>query len=187
MKSFLLHLFSAIYSFVILNLNKVEYKQLPFIRGRIYLWNYGKIIFQGKTTINSSGRSNSVGMSKRFSIYTKKGAIVTIGDNTGFSGVSIHCINKIQIGNDTIIGANTSVWDNDLHELNYLERLNRSGNINSSPIYIGSNVFIGESCRILKGVTIGDRSIVGAGSIVTKNIPSDEIWAGNPAVFIRSL
>jgi acetyltransferase-like isoleucine patch superfamily enzyme len=173
------------YSFVILNLNNIEYTKLPFIRGRIYVWNYGKIIFQGKTIINSSLKSNSVGMCKHFSIYTKQGATVTIGNNTGFSGVSIHCINKIQIGNDTIIGANTSVWDNDLHELDYVERLNHSGNIHSAPISIGNNVFIGEGCRILKGVTIGDRSIVGAGSIVTKNIPPDEIWAGNPAKFVK--
>ncbi len=52
---------------------------------------------------------------------------------------------------------------------------------------IEDNVFIGANCIILKGVKIGDRSIIGAGSVVTKNVPSDQIWAGNPAKFIREI
>lgn len=50
---------------------------------------------------------------------------------------------------------------------------------------INDNVFIGARCIILKGVTIGSKSIIGAGSVVTKNIPEGEIWAGNPAKFIK--
>ena len=52
---------------------------------------------------------------------------------------------------------------------------------------IENNVFIGANSMILKGVKIGDRSIIGAGSVVTKNVPSDQIWAGNPAKFIREI
>lgn len=52
---------------------------------------------------------------------------------------------------------------------------------------IEDNVFIGARCIILKGVTIGENSIVGAGSVVTKSIPANEIWAGNPAKFIRKI
>jgi len=185
MKRLILNSLSSVYSYIVMNIKNVKYNSLPFIRGRIYLWNYGKIVFEGKVTINSSIRSNSAGMAKRFSIYTHKGAIVIIGNNVGLSGVSIHSRESIKIGNNTIIGANTSIWDNDFHELDWNDRLNRKGNINTAPIIIGNNVFIGEGCRILKGVTIGDRAIVGVGSIVTKDIPADEIWAGNPARFIR--
>lgn len=56
-----------------------------------------------------------------------------------------------------------------------------------APVVIGDNVFIGAKCIILKGVTIGENSIVGAGSVVTKSIPANEIWAGNPAKFIRKI
>ena len=52
---------------------------------------------------------------------------------------------------------------------------------------IGNDVFIGTNSLILKGVEIGDRSIIGAGSVVTKSVPASEIWAGNPAVFLRKI
>ena len=57
----------------------------------------------------------------------------------------------------------------------------------TAPICIGEDVFIGANSTILKGVTIGDRSIVASGSVVTKSIPSDQLWGGNPAKKIRDL
>ena len=60
-------------------------------------------------------------------------------------------------------------------------------NAKTSPITISDNVFIGTSCIICKGVSIGENAVIGAGSIVTKNIPANEIWAGNPAKFIRKI
>lgn len=58
---------------------------------------------------------------------------------------------------------------------------------NNAPVVIEDNVFIGARSIILKGVTIGENSIVGAGSVVTRSIPSNQIWGGNPAKFIRNL
>ena len=52
-------------------------------------------------------------------------------------------------------------------------------------VFIGDNVFIGANCIIAKAVTIGNNAIIGAGSIVTKDIPDNEVWAGNPAKFIK--
>ena len=60
-------------------------------------------------------------------------------------------------------------------------------NLRKHGAWIGEDVFIGAHSIILKGVTIGARSIVGAGSVVTKDIPADEVWAGNPAKCIRKL
>lgn len=57
----------------------------------------------------------------------------------------------------------------------------------SAPVIIEDNAFIGARSIILKGVTIGANSIIGAGSVVTKSIPANEIWAGNPAKFIRKI
>lgn len=57
----------------------------------------------------------------------------------------------------------------------------------SAPVVIGNNVFIGMDTLVLKGVTIGDRAVVAARSVVTKSIPADEVWGGNPAKFIRKI
>ena len=59
--------------------------------------------------------------------------------------------------------------------------------IKTKPILIKEGAFIGAQSIILKGVTIGKHSVVGAGSVVTKDIPDGEIWGGNPAVFIRKV
>ena len=59
--------------------------------------------------------------------------------------------------------------------------------INSAPVIIKDGVFIGADTLILKGVTIGEKSVIGAGSIVTRNVPAGKIWAGNPAKFLRRL
>ena len=75
-----------------------------------------------------------------------------------------------------------------MHSLDYqVRKNNRNDNVLSSEIRIKSGAFVGSRCIILKGVTIGEHSIIGAGSVVTKNIPNNEIWAGNPAKFIRSI
>ena len=55
------------------------------------------------------------------------------------------------------------------------------------PVIIENSVFIGAQSIILKGVTIGKNSIIGAGSVVTKNVPANQIWAGNPARFIKNI
>lgn len=79
------------------------------------------------------------------------------------------------------------IYDNDFHSISYTERINGDKNIKAAPVIIQDSAFIGAHSIILKGVTIGARSVVGAGSVVAKSIPSDEVWAGNPARFIRKL
>lgn len=142
----------------------------------------------GKNIIfNNSLKSNLVGLFKPSTIYIQKGASLTIGDNTGFSGVSIYCSKKISIGNNVNCGGNVSIWDTDFHPLDYSDRsINDLTKIKSLAVSIGNDVFIGGHSIILKGVSIRDRSIIGAGSVVTKAIPPDEIWAGNPAKFIKT-
>ena len=87
--------------------------------------------------------------------------------------------------------------DTDAHNLDYKVRRSReiahngisidSLTANSKPIIIEKDVLIGTRCIILKGVTIGERSIIGSGSVVTKSIPSDCIAAGNPCKVIKML
>ncbi len=172
-------------NFIVIIYNRVDYKCFPKINGKLIVKNHGKCFFGMGVHFNSTILSNLAGLYKPCTIYVLKGAILNIGDSTGFSGVSIYCTNNITIGNYCNIGVNVAIWDTDFHPLNYLERRVTIVGAKKAPIVIGNDVFIGANSIILKGITIGDRAIIGAGSIVTKNIPSDEIWAGNPAKFIK--
>lgn len=164
---------------------QINYASFPIIKGKLLVKNSGNCFLGKDVHFNSTILSNLAGLYKPCTIYVLRGANLIIGDNTGFSGVSIYCTNSITIGAYCNIGVNVGIWDTDFHPLDYLERRVTIESAKKAPIVIGNDVFVGANSIILKGVTIGDRSIIGAGSIVTKNIPSDEIWAGNPAKFIR--
>ena len=123
-------------------------------------------------------------------ICAEEGARIAIGDNVGMSSPCLWARNSIIVGNNVNIGACCVIMDHDAHSLNRELRRSRAdelGDIASAPIVIGDDVLIGTGCYILKGVHIGPRSIVGAGSVVTHDVPPDEIWAGNPARFIRRI
>ncbi|MBS1663245.1 MAG: sugar O-acetyltransferase [Bacteroidetes bacterium] len=90
----------------------------------------------------------------------------------------------VTIGSRTLFGPNVQIYTA-THPINHKERA--SGLEFAKPITIGEDVWIGGSAVICPGVTIGDRSIIGAGSVVTRDIPADVIAAGNPCKVIRSL
>jgi acetyltransferase-like isoleucine patch superfamily enzyme len=116
----------------------------------------------------------------------KLSAEIIIGNNNWFSNnVSIIANEKIVIGTGCRIGDNVSFFDCDFHEIDPAHRGRSHGP--TFPVSIGNNVWIGSGVRVLKGVTIGDNSIVGAMSLVTKSIPPDCIAAGNPARVISQL
>ena len=165
--------------------------------------NYKTISFNGHTFL-SIHRDSSVQIAPYFVVnsgsrYTMgtesskinvgKGATLRIGEHTGISSCVLVCRNKIEIGNYVFVGYGTMIYDTDFHSLNWRERGYDVPikNIKTSPVKIGNNVFIGARCIIGKGVEIGDRSIIAAGSVVVKSIPPDEIWGGNPAKFIKKL
>jgi acetyltransferase-like isoleucine patch superfamily enzyme len=174
------------YHLLLLKYNSVEFEELPTINGKMIIINRGRCKIGKNVIFNNSIRSNLAGLFKPSTIYIQKGASLMIGDNTGLSGVSIYCSKHINIGNNVNCGGNVSIWDTDFHPLYYSDRrTNDLSKIKSLAISIGNDVFIGGHSIILKGVSIGDRAIIGAGSVVTKAIPPDEIWAGNPARFIK--
>ncbi|GAA4333103.1 hypothetical protein GCM10023149_39670 [Mucilaginibacter gynuensis] len=116
------------------------------------------------------------------------GGELTIGNNVGVTSVAIICHNNISIGDNVKIGINTVIYDTDFHSL-YADMRNsipeRLDGVKTKPVVIKEGAFIGGHTTILKGVTIGKNSIVGAGSVVFQSIPDEQIWAGNPAVYIR--
>jgi maltose O-acetyltransferase len=91
---------------------------------------------------------------------------------------------QISIGDDTLLGPNVQIYTA-THPINWKERA--SGLEFAKPVVIGRNVWIGGSAVICPGVRIGDRTVIGAGSVVTKDIPADVVAVGNPCRVIRQL
>jgi len=147
----------------------------------------GSVISIGENcSFRSDKFSNLIGINRRCIISTHGvGASVKIGNNCGFSGVSIGCSESIIIGDSVLVGANVIITDFDWHNVDPLRR--REACTSSKPVIIEDNAFIGVNSIIWKGVTIGKNSVIGANSVVTKSIPENCIAAGNPAKVIRSL
>lgn len=138
--------------------------------------------------INNGSRYNRIGRQQQCYFIVSKNAVLEIGNNVGMSSTAIVCHNSIRIGNNVKIGGNCVIYDTDFHSLNFIDRrdaVNDIMNKVSKPVIIEDDVFIGAHVTILKGVTIGCKSIIGAGAVVTRSIPPNEIWAGNPAKKIR--
>jgi maltose O-acetyltransferase len=111
---------------------------------------------------------------------------ITIGLNTSFSNnVSMIARESISIGNDFLCGDGVRIMDSDFHEVAPEQRLIGKGK--TSSIVIGNNVWLGSGVMILKGVIIGDHSIVASGSVVTKNVPGRVIVGGIPSQVIRQI
>lgn len=91
---------------------------------------------------------------------------------------------KIKIGADTFIGPNCGLYTA-IHPTNAKERI--EGKEWAKPITIGKGVWLGGNVVVLPGVTIGDRAVIGAGSVVTKDIPNDVVAFGNPCKVIKNL
>lgn len=109
----------------------------------------------------------------------------------------VKCVNSVIIGDYTAIAPNVIIQDNNTHSVHPADRIKMqqtpSGDISrswiysdSAPILIGKNCWIGENSRICKGVTIGDGSVIAANSVVTHDVPSNSIAAGNPARIVKT-
>lgn len=113
------------------------------------------------------------------------GKNITIGDNVyiNFGCIILDC-SEVTIGSHTLLGPNIGLYAAN-HSTDATERIN--GGCYGKPIHIGNNVWLGGDVKVLQGVTIGDNTIIGAGSIVTKDIPDNVIAVGNPCKVIRKI
>lgn len=141
-------------------------------------------------SFNSELSANPIGRSGRCILFVDRGAELRIGNDVGMSGCAIVARKRVAIGDRTKLGGGTCIYDTDFHSLDAAHRMDDAADREHTahkPVEIGSDVFVGAHSTILKGVKIGDRSIVGACSVVTRDIPPDEIWAGNPARMLRKV
>lgn len=186
-KKTILILTSSLINWVKFKVNKVQYDGFPRTRGVIILSGFN-ISIGHNVTINSGKHRNPVGGGIITSIITIGKGKIIIGNNVGMSNVAIVSREEIDIEDNVLLGSGVCIWDNDFHSLNYEMRIGKKEEIiETKPVKICEGAFIGAGTKILKGVRIGHHSIVGAGSVVTKNVPENEIWAGNPARFIRKV
>jgi len=168
-----------------------EYGRGLKVRGRFMLYTVRKrsLRIGDNVMIVSSHSGNLVGLTNPTIFVCNGSGCIEIGDSTGISSAVISSCSRICIGRNVKIGGNVRIFDHDFHALDY--RIRRSSkdktHVGTVPVRVGDDVFIGTNAMILKGVSIGDRSIIGAGSVVTRDVPSDEIWAGNPARRIREM
>lgn len=190
-------------SFCYAKLSGLPFEETMCIHGRAYVirptflqriyfhYNGGKITIGKGFTCNNKFISNSVGLLQPclFNI-SAEGSRIIIGNNVGISGSTINASTSVSIGDNTIIGSGCLITDTDSHPILAEHRLLPYGGgqyTKQSPIVIEGNVFIGARSIIMKGVHIGQGVVVGAGSVVTKDVPANVIVAGNPAKIIKYL
>lgn len=111
---------------------------------------------------------------------------IEVGENTLIADYStIFGINGVRIGKNCLISVGCGISSLN-HSINSKDR-SKAGYEKSTEVIIEDNVWLGMNVCVLPGIKIGENSIIGAGSVVTKNVPSNQIWVGNPAKFIKNL
>lgn len=190
-----------------INLNRILFKILGVNFGsnlrvfnKIYLslGKDAKLKIGNNFTFTSGADINPLCRNVRGHIYITKNGEISIGNNTGISSSCLWAKEKITIGNYVNIGGDCIIMDTDAHNLDWKIRAGLGRDKNNlkivdgasaiaTPVNIEDHAFIGTRSIILKGVTIGARSIIGAGSVVNRSIPPDCIAAGNPCKVIKQI
>jgi acetyltransferase-like isoleucine patch superfamily enzyme len=159
------------------------------IYGKIKIFGGKNAIVIGRNVVLRSGiLTNPLGGAERIIFNVPRGGYLYIGDNVGISNSTFVATKSIRIGDNVLIGGDCKFYDSDFHSVNYMDRMQKPDTKKKAKeIVIKDGAWIGAHSIVCKGVTIGKKSVVGAGSVVTKNIGDNELWAGNPAVFIRKI
>jgi len=148
----------------------------------------GQLSIGDDCRMNSGFLCNPVGGSLRMGVWIGPGASLSIGHRVGISNSTIVCMDNITIEDDVFIGGDCKIYDTDFHSLSAAQRIRPPDRgARTAPVVVKARAFIGGHSLILKGTTIGEEAVIGAASVVTGDVPSREVWAGNPARFLRRL
>lgn len=139
-------------------------------------------IFEGDNLVLSDPRCNEIGNAHPCILRTLfPGATLRFGHRVGLSSAIVCAATSIIIGEGTLLGAGAMVLDNDFHKPDGRFGWKSTGPEDARPVRIGRGCFLGARSMVLKGVTLGDRVVVGAGAVVTKDVPEGKTVVGNPA------
>lgn len=164
--------------------------KLPLIKNQ-----FGSMLQIGNDTIlNSDNENSNTPIPTPVKFVVGKDSTIKIGNNCDLNGVAITAYKSIVIGDRVQIGAGGLITDTDLHPINIVARRKQIlgeafpiAQVAKSEIVIEDDVWIGFGVLILKGVHIGRGAIVGAGSVVTKDVPACCVVGGNPAKVLKVL
>jgi acetyltransferase-like isoleucine patch superfamily enzyme len=147
-----------------------------------------------------SGAHLSVGTMSRVETriaMERSGATLTIGSRSFIGEGQISCASRVEIGDDVMVAWGTSIFDHSSHSLRFSERANdvkdwmlgqKNWNVvETAMVRVEDKAWVGYGCTLLPGITVGEGAIVGAGSVVTRDVPPWTVVAGNPARVIREL
>lgn len=191
MKEKVEYLFNRIINGINFSRKHISYPKSLKIYGRIRLAcnSTSEIEFGENVLIRSGWKENPAGGgTTRTLLCVGSNGKLKIGSNSGISNSTIVCQSEIMIGKEVNIGVNCVIYDTDHHSVEYTDRIqNLDSRIKVAPVIIDDGAWIGGHCIILKGVHIGKRSVIAAGSVVCKSVPDDELWGGNPARYIKKI
>ena len=140
-----------------------------------------RLVIGDGVQINSAVRSNPLGCFQPCVLRTlAPGAVLDLGPGCGLSGTVIVAGKEVVVGEGTIFGSGAMIFDNDFHHPEGEWGWGYDCARGARPIRIGRGCFIGARAMILKGVTLGDRAMVGAGAVVTRDVPAGGVVVGNP-------
>lgn len=158
----------------------------PILNQPLLIKGEGNVIFENKVNIGYPLSQNFLNTYAYFDLRGEN-SMIRIGENVMLNNNACLTADEasIHIGKNTVAGVNLIIQTSDGHCLNPNKR--HDSNFPRFTVTIGENVFIGDNVIILKGVNIGTNSVIGAGSVVTKDIPDNVMAAGNPCKVIRPL
>ena len=167
-------------------LKGISYGENFTIMGKVSVVGRGMISIGDNFYMSSGNHVNPISANLQGAFFMgSPNARITIGNNVGLSGTRMWVHESLTIGDNVKIGGGVLIIDTDSHPIDYKTRRISNEGMKFAPIVIEDDAWIGAQSIILKGVTIGARSIIGAGSVVTKSIPADCIATGNPCKVIR--
>ena len=172
---------------LLFRLKGVTFGRNMTIMGKVSVIGDGKITIGDDFYMSSGDTISAISSNLQGAIFTEKDSEIIIGNQVGMTSTRMRISNRLVVGDNVKIGACVLLIDTDSHPIDYKLRRTSNEGVKSAPIVIEDDVWIGAHSIVLKGVTIGARSIIGAGSVVTKSIPADCIAAGNPAKVIKQL
>lgn len=154
---------------------------------RVQIGDGAAIVLGDNVTLNSKDRGYHLNLYAPTKLMADRpGARILVGDNTRMSGTCIHAYRSVTVGRNCLIAGNTQIFDGSGHDLCFPhveERLHTAGS--AEEIVIEDNVWIGAHSIVLPGVRIGYGAVIGAGSVVTRDVPRFALAAGNPARVVR--